>query len=1229
MSGGTVLGIYRKACVNCGGEVDDYRLYNGLPCRRCIPYEEIDITTPHIDEDIIYSYLKDRGLLKGYRYIYSIRKELRELEGFFHKATGSRLWSAQRTWSIRVFKGDSFSIVSPTGTGKTLFGVIMAIFLTRKKGKRAYIVVPTTQLVQHVYERITDIINSIGINRKILYYHTGMSRKDKHSFTKKLSDGEFDILITTSTFLSRKFELLDGLTMDFLFVDDVDAVLKSSKNIDRLLLLMGYSPATVMKALDVIRLKRRLARTKDEKEKNRMIMEINRLNKSIAKEKKKLRSVLIVSSATGRPKGLRVRLFRELLDFEVGTRTESIRNIIDTYLYIRGDMAEAAYNLIKKLGRGGLIFIPVDKGVKYADYLDEYLKSRGIRSAVLVSGRSGSLQKFINGDVDVLIGMAVYYGILVRGLDLPERVRYALFLGIPRFKFTTKFEDPNPSMILRALTLLYSVIEDEKKRREIEKYINRVRRLVLEASYQTLANIREKLLRGEPPRTFNEELVYNAFRFIRNELGDPVILDALKKHPEISVREEDDKVYLMIPDIMSYVQASGRTSRMYVGGLTRGLSIVLVDDEKLLRGLMKRSRWIIEDIEWRDFEDVDVKRVISEIDRDREQIRLLRLGKLDKEFRDPIRTILFVVESPNKARTISSFFGKPSIRRKGKYRVYEVSTGDKILIIAASGGHVYDIITDYRYEKRENIYGVLKSDGYFTPIYTSIKRCPRTGYQFTSDDPGDLNRYCPDGNIIDKFDIVRFLQDIAVEVDKVIIGTDPDSEGEKIGWDIAVLLRPYTKHIDRIEFHEVTKKAILTALDNPREFNRNLIEAQLVRRIEDRWIGFALSEWLTREMDSDRALSAGRVQTPVLGWIIERWREWGNPENKRRFYSITLENGVKLDYTEDEIPSRYSSPELLKNIKLSILEKEDLFEASNPPPPYITATMIEDATAVLNIGADSIMKIAQELFEMGLITYHRTDSTRVSSYGQYLAKEYIENMWPDEADKLYVGRSWGEGGAHECIRPTRPVDTDTIWNMIMEGSMVTIRPFTKIHARLYDLIFKRFIASQMAPAKIRRQRLLLEFDGSRREVVFTTEVDFEGFLRLYPGYIKKYDSVNTDIIGVKDVYTYVKPMKPLYKQSDLIRLMRERGIGRPSTYSKIIEVLLRRGYVIETKKNKYLYPTKGGIRVYNILKEYFGEMVSEETTRELEKIMDAIERGTAGYQEFLSELYREIIRINI
>ena len=204
---------------------------------------------------------------------------------------------------------------------------------------------------------------------------------------------------------------------------------------------------------------------------------------------------------------------------------------------------------------------------------------------------------------------------------------------------------------------------------------------------------------------------------------------------------------------------------------------------------------------------------------------------------------------------------------------------------------------------------------------------------------------------------------MAFECGRVLVGTDPDTEGEKIAWDVYSLLRGYAKEFARAEFHEVTPRAIIEAINNPREFSENLVKAQVVRRVEDRWIGFELSS-IVQKIFKNRNLSAGRAQTPTLGWIIERYRE----------------SKVKVRIAEiPELDIRIDFGEVFNKIKVEVVEEGE--GERNPPPPYTTDSMLRDANNILHFSAMKTMKIAQDLYELGWITYHRTDSTRVSERG--------------------------------------------------------------------------------------------------------------------------------------------------------------------------------------------------------------------------------------------------------
>ena len=222
-------------------------------------------------------------------------------------------------------------------------------------------------------------------------------------------------------------------------------------------MLLGFTEEEIQTAYEFIKLKRKLAQPSlSEKERSMLLKNIMKKQKLIERFSRRIKGVLIVSSATGRPRGLRVKLFRELLGFEVGTRSEYLRAIIDTYLKPENSIEEEVAKLVNLLGKGGLIFVPIDKGVEYAKTLIEFLQKKGIKAKMFISKEIKALEEFINGEVDVLVGVATYYGVMVRGLDLPEIIRYAIFAGIPRFKFSTKLEEPHPLNIMRALVISVS-----------------------------------------------------------------------------------------------------------------------------------------------------------------------------------------------------------------------------------------------------------------------------------------------------------------------------------------------------------------------------------------------------------------------------------------------------------------------------------------------------------------------------------------------------------------------------------------------------------------------------------------------------------------------------------------------------------------------------------------------------------------------------------------------------
>ena len=1227
-----VHAIFLNACPNCGGEITDDRLLLALPCHNCLPEDiaqrlikEYASSPPLIFKSKILEVLKELNNAKNYEEVIKLDEELKELEQLFNKITGSRLWSAQRTWAKRVLKGKSFAIIAPTGVGKTMFGSIMSIYLA-SKNKKCYILLPTTVLVKQVFERVKEFIKRAEINIGVLAYHPKILREEgKSIFFEKLESGDFDILITTSQFLARNFERLKNLRFDFIFVDDVDALLKSSRNIDRVLILLGIPRNLIEKGLELIRLRRRIpifiALTKQNESYREQLDEIVRKVKEIGEEIRQSISrykvgVLVVSSATGRAKGLRVRLFRELLGFEAGARSEFIRNIQDIYYSPKEDLMNATLKIIKRFGTGGVVFIPIDKGSEYAKELCEFLKKHEINAEVLLASKKGDqIERFLAGELDVLIGIATYYGLLVRGLDLPQRIRYAVFVGVPKLRFSLETKEAHPFRIASLLFDLREYLEG-KEREDVDRLFVRMMRYLRELSPSRIAEIRRAIEEGkklEGTLGKIQQLFEEGYKKVRELLEREDIRRKLSASPYILLEEVNGTLRVIVPDTMTYIQASGRTSRMFAGGISKGASIVIIDNEKVFEGLVRKTRWFIEDISWRPLEEIDIDSLIKEIDRDRETIRSLMEGKLRVQFKDPVKSALLIVESPSKARTIANFFGRPSIRRIGRYVVYETSTGAYMLSIIASGGHIFDLVLT-----SEDFYGTRIIEDRFIPVYSTIRRCLKCGEQFVGLDKCPL---CKSEEFYDKVEVVDILKDLAREVDIVLIGTDPDTEGEKIGWDIATVIRPYTNYIKRIEFHEITKRAILEALEHPRDINEKLVEAQIVRRLEDRWIGFALSEELWEAFEN-RRLSAGRVQTPVLGWIIKRYEE--HKKSVKDFIYLTLENGLRLVLENPPIEGNVRAfLDELKEKECTVVNTETYEDRINPPPPFTTDALLREASFRLGIDVMKTMSIAQDLFEFGLITYHRTDSTRVSSVGKAIAKEYIsENIAPE----YYQSRDWGVGGAHECIRPTRPLDTDKLSQLVRDGIIRTPRPLTWLHYRVYDMIFRRFLASQMKPAKVIKLKAILDIAGIRKEIEGIVDITYDGFTKVYP--IE--ESIFIPKMKTGDSYRIIeashakRPSIILFSQGDIVQLMKQRGIGRPSTYAKIVQTLLERRYVIESQKRRRLIPTKLGIQVYKYLSSNYKDLVSEERTRKLEKLMDIVELGKADYQKIIKELYYEV-----
>ena len=1289
-----VRGLYRHACPNCGGTISDLRLLYKAPCEECLPE---DVFQKIASEVAGYSRVKrlkiyakyiNKALGEGLAKLIKDEEELDKFEKFFVQATGFSMWSAQRTWARRLLRGESFSIIAPTGMGKTVFSLIATLYAVTQSNSgergKAYLAFPTTPLLLQSWKKLIEFARNAKLEvcseekwdrecLRVAYVHSKMNKKSREFMLEKIKSGDFDILLTTSAFMHRHIELIPKGVYTLVVMDDVDSVLKSGTAVRRLLSIIGLHDEHIDRGLELLKTRARIATlATDEAEKIRSQLE--KLEVDVEAIRRNIKTTLIVNSATGRPRGIYPKLFKVFLGFEAGSKPEAIRNIIDTYTI--PDSPRTIEDLVRelalKLRDGFLIFIPIDRGVEYAEYLAAKLRDIGIKAEAFHAKRSAELiEAFARGEYNCLVGVATYYGTIVRGVDLPTRVKYVVFAGVPRHKFSSKLETLAPLEVLRMLIVIRDVVESTE-REEIDTLIGRLSRRLRIMSQGALMKLREEYIKALSTGVYDEKNavlrdLLRASEILRKKLSEKETWNKLSKLGEVAITKEGESMYILIPDVATYIQASGRCSRLYPGGITKGLSVIIVDDERLLRGLVSRMRWIFEDFKIYELREVDLESIIKEISEERIKVAEILDGKIAPTAPlELVKTVLFIVESPNKARTIANFFGKPSVRIfENNVKAYEVTIGKFIVTIIATGGHVYELIVDEKPREARNLehlYGVIKKDEHFIPIYTDIKTCIR-GHQFTNE-VDDLQG-CPKCEFenktpyMRKLKVIEVLRRLASEVDTVLIGTDPDAEGEKIAWDIRVLLEPYAEGIYRVEFHEVTRRAILNALSNPGDFDIKRVEAQIVRRVDDRWLGFALSgvvqsmAWpiycayylhargkvasIEECCEPNRNLSAGRVQTPVLGFITSEFEKSKDIKNSKYIIHIVLEVNRELDLALNYEEARSAgivsdSGRIAKTpiiVEVEILEEK--LKEITPLPPYTTDTLLEDASRRLGFSTSKTMSLAQDLFEWGLITYHRTDSTRVSDIGIEIARQYLEYKYGDSYQALFKPRTWGIGGAHEAIRPTRPIDADRLYELVREGALVVLGRFTKDHARLYDLIFRRFIASQMRTAQVLSQKLRVKINSFTRELEILCEPLTKGYLELYSNleFLGKFEAKpdKKTISGSVDIEKTRRIQYPLPRFHDVIKWMKENGIGRPSTYAKIIDTLLERKYVEVVGRNKALLVTERGKFIYEFLQHVFANrtpnIVSTQATRDLENMMDEVERGKKYYQEVLGELYRQ------
>ena len=538
---------------------------------------------------------------------------------------------------------------------------------------------------------------------------------------------------------------------------------------------------------------------------------------------------------------------------------------------------------------------------------------------------------------------------------------------------------------------------------------------------------------------------------------------------------------------------------------------------------------------------------------------------------------LVIVESPTKAKTLSGFLGKE----------YDIES---------SYGHVRDLPKGQLGVDIENR---------FEPKYITPRKAQK-----------NLNN----------------LKKIASKAEEVILATDEDREGEAIAWHLAQAL-DLEQDAKRIVFHEITRSAIEKALEKPRSINQDLVDAQQARRVIDRLVGYKLSPFLWKKVRG--GLSAGRVQSAALKLIVDRedeirafkpqeyWSVIGLFEGKGEKFEGELikRDGLKVDKLDVKTArdAQLVANDIKKG-KASILSAVKKELVRRPLPPYITSTLQQDGSRKLGFSSKKTMVIAQRLYENGHITYMRTDSVNLSKESTSLAKEWLmKNLgekYSGVTPRFYKGKSKLAQEAHEAIRPTTPSLTpETIKVAGDEG-------------RLYNLIWRRFMASQMPDAKFETATLDVKVDGTKNKYVLRatgSTMIFDGFLNIWPSKIEEKSLPSLEKgaeVKVLDCLTNQHFTEPpaRYNEASLIKSLEEYGIGRPSTYAPIISVIQDRGYVIKDQNRRFIPEEIGGI-VSSLLSKHFPEIVDVSFTAGIEEKFDEIANGLEDWQEMIKNFY--------
>lgn len=550
---------------------------------------------------------------------------------------------------------------------------------------------------------------------------------------------------------------------------------------------------------------------------------------------------------------------------------------------------------------------------------------------------------------------------------------------------------------------------------------------------------------------------------------------------------------------------------------------------------------------------------------------------------------LVIVESPAKAKTIKKFLGSN----------YEV---------IASNGHIRDLPKSQMGIDVEND---------FEPKYITIRG---------------------------KGELLAALRKEVKKADKVYLATDPDREGEAISWHLSKALKLENKKYKRITFNEITKNAVKGSLKEARDIDMNLVDAQQARRVLDRLVGYEISPLLWVKIK--RGLSAGRVQSVALRLICDREEEVNSfipeeywtleasirPDGSKKTFFAKL---MKTPEGKAEIHSREKMEEVLKELKGAKLEVKEIKKSvrtKKAPLPFTTSTLQQEAARKLNFATGKTMRIAQQLYEgvdikgkgsIGLITYLRTDSVRISEEANASAVDYIEKQYGKE----YVGngnQKTDKGkkiqDAHEAIRPT-----DVTLSPVKLKETLSRDQF-----RLYQLIYNRFLASRMEAAKYERETLKLEAKGYEFGAA-STKLIFDGFMAVYAiedendelrNLFKDIDE-QTEIVVEEfiDKQHFTQPPAH-FTEGSLVKKLEELGIGRPSTYAPTISTILARRYVV--KENKNLYVTELGEAVNQIMMKGFPVIVDTEFTANMESLLDKIEEGVIDWKTVVSNFYPDL-----